>query len=236
MNCLESRRLLLAAPRSRNTEHNAHIAACAECARLVSDLADLDRRIEKAAYIPAAEALSHRVLMRGRPRPPWQYAAAAAFAIACVALGLMGADLVYAPGYARTAEAVGPTHPGVAAIEQVADEDVERSYSATVSDGPAEIEQGLKRLGLVLRKGEATAHYVGKCHVSGSSQCDRIVLSTAYGHANVLLMPDYPMPDRMLVSDRRMIALVNPAARGGYIVVADTARTARRMERLLTSG
>jgi hypothetical protein len=236
MNCLESRRLLLAAPRLRNAEQQSHIASCAECARVVADLADLDRRIEKAAYSPAAEALSHRVLMRRRPRPRLQYAAAAAFAIACGVLGLMGAGLVYSPGDARTAEAVGPTHPGVAAIEQVADEDSERAYSAAVSDGPAEIEQGLKRLGLVLRKGEATAHYVGKCHVNGSSECDRIGLSTAYGHANVLLIPDYPMPARMLVSDRRMIALVNPAARGGYIVVADTARTARRMEKLFTSG
>lgn len=45
-----------------------------------------------------------------------------------------------------------------------------------------------------------------------------------------MLVPDYPFADRTVVSDRRMVALVNPAGTGGYIVAASTAR---RMERLL---
>lgn len=51
-----------------------------------------------------------------------------------------------------------------------------------------------------------------------------------------MLMPDYAFPDRFLVSDRHMVALVSPAANGGYIVVADSAETAERMERYLVKG
>lgn len=235
MNCFESRRLLLAAPRTHSGELDAHIANCASCSKLVSSLHDLDCSIEAAALVPTPDALAHRVLLARRPRPVWHFAAAAAFAVATIVLGLLGADVVHAPGYPRITEAVGPTHPAVTAIAQVLDEEVEHAYGDD-SDGPAELARGLKRLGLVLKQGDATAYYVGKCQVPGGGECDQIVLSTPDAHANVMLVSDYPLPERMLVSDRRMIALVNPAERGGYIVVADSASVAKRMGKLLVKG
>ncbi|HEV7803449.1 MAG TPA: DUF3379 family protein [Burkholderiales bacterium] len=237
MNCFESRRLLLAAPRTRTAEQEAHIAACPNCATLLSNLHELDRSIENAALVPVPDALSHRVLLARRPRAAWHYAAAAGLAMASIVLGLLSADVLHTPGYARTTEAVGPTHPAVTAIAQVLDEELEHAY-ASHSDGPAELARGLKRLGLglALENGAATAYYVGKCQVPGGGECDQIVLSTPDAHANVMLVADYPLPDRMLVADRRMIALVSPVARGGYIVVADSATIARRMEKLLIKG
>ena len=234
MNCFESRRLLLAAPRARSAEHEAHIEACPRCASLTAGLADLDLRIEKAAYVAAPEGLAHRILLARRPRPPWHYAAAAVIAFLSGVLVLTAAEVVHPPGFTRTAEAVGPTHPAVAAIAQVIDEDLPQSLSE--EKGAGDVAHVLKRLGLALRKGEATAYYVGKCHVAGAGDCDHIVLSTRDAHVNVLLVPDYPLPARMLVSDRRMIALVNPSARGGYIVVADSVKVAKRMERFLKKG
>ena len=236
MNCLESRRRLLAAPRERDPAHEEHLADCPACTKLMAELAELDRSIERAAAVAVPEALAHRVLLKRRARGGWHYAAAASLAAACISAAFVGAGVVHAPGFAPTAEAVGPSHPAIAAIAQVADEDVESSYATTASSDRAEIEQGLKRLGLTLKAGEATAYYVGKCHVTDSGPCDRIVLSTPDAHANVMLVPNYPMGDRVLVSDRRMTALVNPAAGGGYIVVADSARTAKRLEKLLVKG
>ncbi len=235
MNCLESRRSLLASPRSRTAEHETHIAQCESCARLLSELAELDRRIGKAVHVPAPEALAHRVLLTRPARPSWHYAAAAAFAVMCILLGLIAIDVVHAPGYVRTAEAVGPAHPAIAAIAQVLDEELEHPY-ASGNHGPAEVEERLKRLGLALQKGKATAYYVGKCHLAGDGECDQIVLSTPDAYANVMLVPDYPLPDRLLVANRRMIAFVNPAPQGGYIVVADSAKVAKRMQKFFIKG
>ncbi len=238
MNCFESRRLLLAAPRNRSAQQEVHIATCAACARLLANLRKLDRALEKAVSIRIPDALPDRILLARHPRSVWKYAAAAGLAMATIMLGLTSADVLHTPGYVRTTEAVGPTHPAVTAIAQVLDEERQLGWYAPQSGGPAALEAGLHRLGLglALKAGEATAYYVGKCQVAGGGECDQIVLSTREGHANVMLVADYPMPARILVSDRRMIALVSPVARGGYIVVADSAKTARRMEKLLIKG
>jgi hypothetical protein len=40
----------------------------------------------------------------------------------------------------------------------------------------------------------------------------------------------------VLVADRQLVALVSPVRDGGYIVVADSAKTAKRMEKLIIKG
>ena len=40
----------------------------------------------------------------------------------------------------------------------------------------------------------------------------------------------------MLVSDQRRVALISPAREGAYIIVADSAEKARRMEKLLVKS
>jgi hypothetical protein len=233
MTCLQSRRLLLASPRERSAEHQAHISACESCSKLTLRLGDLDRSIESAALVPVPDALTHRILLRQREPRTWQYAAAAAVAILSVAVGLVAAEVVEAPGFPKTVQAVGPMHPAVIAIAEVVDESSGLDQ-ATRND--AHMEHGLKRLGLSLKPGAAVAHHIGACHIEGAAECEHIVLSTPHAHANVMLVTDYPLSDRVLVTDRRMVALVSPAARGGYIVVADTVKAARSVEKLFVRG
>jgi hypothetical protein len=233
MNCLQSRRLLLASPRERSAEQQAHIAACDGCARLASRLGDLDRAVENAALVPIPDALAHRILLRRREPRFWQYAAAAAVAIFSIGIGLVAADAADALGSPQTVQAVGPTHPAVIAIAEVVDESGAVDPSLR-SD--AHLEQGLRRLGLTLKPGAGIAHHVGACRIDGAAECEHIVLSTPDTHANVMLVPDYPLTDRVLVTDRRMVALVSPAGRGGYIVVADSAKAARSVEKLFVRG
>ena len=228
MNCLQSRRLLLAVPREQSSEHRAHIQACATCATLAQRLPELERRIEDAVLVPVPDALTHRILLRRHGRRIWQYAAAAAVAIASVLGWLWAADVVEAPDFPRTLQVVGPMHPAVAAIAEVMDD---AARPATTDS--AEMEAGLKDLGLMLKRGQTSAHYVGKCHIEGSIECEHIVLSTPDASANVMLMPDYPLTDRMLVSEGRMVALVNPAGKGSYIVVAKSPKIAKRVSKLL---
>jgi hypothetical protein len=91
--------------------------------------------------------------------------------------------------------------------------------------------QRLRELGLELKQGDVHAYYAGKCRLPGAD-CDLIVLDTPDARANVVLVPSYVIDGRVLVADRQMIALVNPARTGSYIVVADSPKIAKRMRRL----
>ena len=233
MNCLQSRRLLLAAPRQQSVEHQTHVSGCESCAGLERRLGDLDRSIESAALVPVPDALAHRILLRPRNPGVWRYAVAAAVAILSIAIGLIGADVVEPPGFTRTVQVVGPTHPAVVAIAEVVDE---RDSLQFAGRNDAHMEHGLRRLGLTLKPGAVFAQHVGGCRIEGAIECEHIVLSTPDTYANVLLVPDYPLTDRVLVTDRRMVALVSPAARGGYIVVADSAKAARSVDKLFVRG
>lgn len=232
MICLQSRRLLLASTRERSASHQAHISACESCSRLAQRLGDLDRAIENAALVPVPDALTHRILLRRRHPSIWQYAAVAAVAIVSIAVGLIATDVVEAPGFPKTVQAVGPTHPAVIAIAEVVNE----SSGLDPARSDAQMEHGLRSLGLSLKPGAGIAHHVGACRIDGAIECEHIVLSTPDAHANVMLMPDYPMTDRVVVTDRRMVALVSPVARGGYIVVADSPKAARNVEKLFVRG
>jgi hypothetical protein len=235
MHCLPCRRWLLAAPRHRTVEQSAHLATCAECSRLAHQLKTLECDLEEAVLVGVPDALPARVLLGPRARGNWRYAAAAAFAGVSAVLGLVASGVVEAPGVPRTVQAVGPAHPAVVAIAEVANEDTDAS-AQTRPEERAELEDSLRRLGLRFKAGEATAYYVGKCHIDTYRECEHIVLSTADGYANVMLVPDYPLHERVLVTDRQLVALVSPVRDGGYIVVADSAKTAKRMEKLIVKG
>jgi hypothetical protein len=235
MNCLEVRRLLLAAPRERCASRRAHLLHCSECARLAHRLTSLERGLEDAALVPVPEALTARVLLGPRPRQSLRYAAAAVLAGLSLAMGLLASGLVEAPVLAQSVHAVGPTHPAVIAIAEVVADEI-ASAPVSPSDSHTEMDESLKRMGLSLKEGEASARYIGKCRIEGTRECEHIVLSTPEAHANVMLVPDYPLQERVLVADRHMVALVSPAGAGGYIVIADSAKTAKRMEKLFVKS
>jgi hypothetical protein len=233
MDCLQSRRLLLAAPRRQSQAHRAHVDACPGCANLAQRLLDLERRIERIALVPIPDALAHRVLLPRRSQSMWQHAAAAAVVIVSSLAALFAVDVVEPPGFVTTAHAVGPTHPAVVAIAEVVEED--QLPPVPPAEG-ANVQRGLKGLGLAFQAGDARARYVGKCHINGSGDCDHIVVSAPDVHANVMLVRDYPINDRVLVEDRRMVALMSPAGHGGYIVIAQSLKAAKRVEKLLVRG
>ena len=233
MNCLDSRRSLLAAPRERSAEHAAHIAACDDCARLARRLTDLDARIGDAAMVPVPDALAHRVLLARRRRPLRQYAAAAAIVLAS-AVAVSAPQLWDAFTPTTPAEAVGPTHPAVSAIALVL-EQLPAYLDEAHSDDPAAMTDALKRLGLSMKHDGAAVEYAGKCYLP-SGECEHLVLNTPDGQVSVILVPDYPVGSRVLVADRRMTALVSPAGSGGYIVVAGSPKVAKRAEKLFVKS
>ena len=233
MNCLDSRRSLLAAPRERSAQHDAHLAECDDCARLAARLSGLDARIAEAAMVPVPDALAHRVLLARRRRPLRHYAAAAAIVIAS-ALAVAGPRLWDAAALGNPAEAVGPSHPAVSAIALVL-EQLPAYLDEAHGGDPAVMADALKRLGLSLKKEGVTVEYAGRCYMPGV-ECEHLVLNTPDGQVSVILVPDYPVGSRVLVADRRMTALVSPAGSGGYIVVAGSPKVAKRAERFFVKG
>jgi hypothetical protein len=234
MNCLESRRALLADPRRRSGALEEHVASCEACTRLTEELARLDRDITAAASIRPPDALADRILLKRHHAPLRQYAAAAALVIGSAVAVIAGSQLTDGLFSPASLQAVGPAHPAIVAITEVSEEAL-RPIQAN-AEGSRDVELVLKRLGLTVNKAEVTAaHYVGKCHVT-ASDCDHIVLSTRDAQANVMVVSDQPFGDRVIVADRHMSALVQPAGKGGYIVVAETPKKARRIEKLLVKG
>jgi hypothetical protein len=131
-------------------------------------------------------------------------------------------------------EAVGPSHPAVVAIAVVVEQQPGYLDEARGID-LALLEEGLRRLGLSLKKDGVKVDYAGKCYIP-ETECDHLVLETPDGRVSVILVPDYPVGSRTLVSDRRMTALVTPAGTGGYIVVAGSPKVAKRTEKLFVKA
>jgi hypothetical protein len=230
MNCLACRRLLLTVPRGHIVEVREHLTGCAACSRFRTELHDLERRIDEAALVRVPDALAHRILLVHRRRPVWRYAVAAAVVLvaglSAFVPGVLDATLL-----PTRVEAVGPSHPAVAAISLVMDDRLELARQGDAT----EMRERLSELGLALDNSDVHAYYAGKCQLPGVA-CDLIVLDAPDGRASVVLVPDYPILRQALVADRRMIALVSPAKHGGYIVVADSPQVAKRMQRLFRRG
>jgi hypothetical protein len=234
MSCLDTRRSLLAAPRARSPALAAHLASCAECSRLSARLSELDARIADAALVPVPDALAHRILRVRSHRRRWPYAAAAALLVVSVLIGFAAPHLRDAAGGTDSLDAVGPSHPAVAAIAMVVEQQPAYLDEAHGIDIRA-MEDGLKKLGLSLKMEGVKVDYAGKCQLPDTA-CDHIVLETPDGHVSVILVPDYPVGSRVLIADRRMTALVSPAGQGSYIVVAGSPKVAKRTSRLFVKG
>jgi hypothetical protein len=234
MNCLETRRSLMTVPRERNAALEDHLSECAECSRLAARVDELDARISEAALVPVPQGLADRVLYGKRARPRWPYAAAAAVLCASVLIGFAAPQVWEAWSFSGPMEAVGPSHPAVAAIAMVVEQQPAYLDEARGVDMVA-MEDGLKRLGLSLRKDGVRVDYAARCYMP-ETECDHLVLDTPDGPVSVILVPDYPVGSRAMVADRRMTALVSPAGSGAYIVVAGSPKVAKRTEKLFVKG
>jgi len=237
MNCFESRRRLLHAPRERVDDHEAHISSCAACTRLVTDLAALDRKMNKATRISVPDGLADRILIaRGHSARRYSVAGiAAAVLVAAISVITLLPGVIESAEPTLAADAVGPTHPAVAAISLVARREPGLPHPGSAEDDAAEIKDRLKFLGLAMKTKDVSAQYMGKCDLAGR-ECDRLVLDTPEGQVTVILMANEQPSVRVLVADQRMTALMSPAPTGAYIVVAASPKAARRAQKLFVRG
>lgn len=232
MNCFEFRRLILANPREKTREQEQHMAQCASCVNLAKEMESFDAQIQEAALVPVPEALAERVLLRHQIRGPARYRAWALAASLVAAFGL-GTYFYRDSGVDEnvvTATALGERHPAVAAISYVLDHEPQLLRENVTGDTKV-MGEALMHLGLKLPAG-AHVRYLGKCPVPGGTG-EHVVLETPYGHVTLILVPQQPFASRVVVADRNKTTVASPARAGGYILVADSLKRVRQVEKLL---
>lgn len=246
MDCFEFRRTILANPRESTPIHQEHISLCAKCAALARELADFESGIHDAAMVLVPEGLAERILLRHKVRKParfWDFSLGAwgvglgAWALAASLIVAVGAGILLHradSGYEErvaTAAAVGEGHAAIAAISYVLDHEPQL-LNANVSGDPAVMKSALARLGLNLPAEGMTVRYLGKCPVP-SGEGEHLVLWTQFGQVTLILVPEQSLGPRVVVAYRDHTALVSPVRSGSYIVVADSLRNIKQLEKLL---
>lgn len=215
------------------------MAQCAACTALAREVERVDAEIRGAALVPVPEGLAERVLLRHKVREParssgfrfgvWAMAASLIVALG-VAIHLYRADTGDQERI-TTAAAVGEGHAAVAAISYVLDHEPQL-LKANVSGDPTVMKRALARLGLNLPTAGTTVRYLGKCPVP-SGEGEHLVLQTPFGQVTLILVPGQSLGPRVVVAYRDQTALVNPVRSGSYIVVADSLRNVKQLEKLL---
>jgi hypothetical protein len=234
MNCFEFRRLILADPRRRTEERDEHIARCASCAALATEIDAFETAIHDAASVPVPEGLAERVLLRRTMSPSARAGMWALAASVVVAVGI-GAYIYVdsAPEVDNrivSASMLGERHPAVAAINYVRDHEPRLLRETPVLD-TAVVYQVLAHLGLKIPASVAM-RYLGNCPVPGGIG-EHVVLETAFGHVTLILVANQPIAPRVIVADRKLTALAAPVRTGGYILLTDSIDKVMQAELLL---
>ncbi len=221
MNCFEFRRLLLADPRARTPEQEAHLAGCAECASLARGMESFEARLHDAMKIPVPEALADRVLLRHKIRAP----AARAWALAASLVAALGVGIYFyrAPG--------GEDGPAVMAIAHVL-EDEPQMLKENRGVDPVAMRAAFTRLGLNVPADGTRVLYFDTCPMMGGAS-KHVILQAPFGRLTLILAPEQSLGPRAVVAYRDRTALVNPVRSGSYIVVAESRQAVKRLEQLL---
>jgi hypothetical protein len=235
MNCFEFRRKMLASPGERIREQEQHVRACAACERLAKEMESFEDSIHDAVLVAVPDGLAARVLLRHKVRQPAPFGVWALAASLVLALGLA---LHFHGGFPGKGSEVAPaaTHSeqraARAAISYVLDYEPQLLEENRTGD-PAEMRQALMQLGLRLPVSGVTVRYLGKCPVVPDGTGEHIVLKTAHGQATLILAPSRSFASREMISHRERTAIVSPVRDGGYILIADSPKTIRYLEKTL---
>lgn len=231
MNCFEFRKLLLTDPRVRTHEQEQHLAGCDACESLTREMEGFEARVHDAVHVPVPEALAERVLLRQKIRAP----ALRAWALAASLVAALGTGIYFYRASdgegVLTAAVLGVKHPAVVAIAHVLDEEPQMLMENRGVD-PVMMRAAFTRRGLRVPANGTTVRYFDKCPMTGGAG-EHVVLQTPFGQVTVILVPDQRFASRVVVADRDKTAVASPAGAGGYILIADTLKSAKQVEKML---
>ena len=107
-----------------------------------------------------------------------------------------------------------------------------RLLRENVSGDPAVMKSALERLGLNLPAQGTTVRYLGKCPVP-SGEGEHLVLQTPFGQVTLILVPEQSLGPRVVVTYRDRTAVLSPVQSGSYIVVTDSLKNVKQIEKML---
>jgi len=237
MNCFELRRRTLANPRESTREHKRHARACSGCGALADELERFEGVLHDAALVPVPDALAARVLLRHGIRRPVPTFSLGLWALAASLVLAVGAAIHFNLESAGSERSVplatrGEQRVAAAAISYVLDYEPQLLQENRAGD-PTEMRHALMQLGLRLPDDGVTVRYLGKCPVIPDGTAEHIVLKTSLGQATLILAPSRSFASRESVTYRDRTAIVSPARAGGYILVSDSQKTIRSIEKML---
>ena len=221
MNCLESRRELLADPRRVTPELERHLDGCSRCAVYRSELLARDDELAAALRVPVPEGLADRVLLRqgsARSRAPRWLALAAALLVVIGVSGMLGVQ--------RWQEA-----PAREAIALVVEEEPHLLLANRRGDASV-LAEALAASGLSLTGEGVRVSYTGVCPYRGT-QAHHVVLETPFGKATLLITPDQPLRSTVIADAEGLAALAAPARHGSFSLVAESREALRRIAGLV---
>lgn len=236
MNCLEFRRKALADPHARSLEQLEHAARCAECNDFLEHMQSLEAEIQEAATVPVPDGLADRIVLKTKTGRSSLYKRAALAASLLLALGIgtwsyKSLQDTQRKTLVETAAVAREDHMATMAISFVLDHEP-RLLDENKRGDPEVLRQALRRLGLTLPGGEVQVRYLGKCPVPGGTG-EHVVLMAPWGRVTLILVPDQPLPTRVVVAHRERTAIAAPVRGGGYIVIADSLIHAKRLEAMI---
>lgn len=231
MNCFEFRKLLLTDPRVRTHEQERHLAECDACESLTREMETFEAHVHDALRVPVPEALAERVLLRRKIR----VSAVRVWALAASLVAALGTGIYFyrASDEERvlTAAVLGVKHPAVMAITHVLDEEPQMLRQNRGVD-PVMMRAAFTRQGLRVPGNGTTVRYFDKCPMTGGAG-EHVVLQTPFGQVTLILVPDQPFASRVVVAYRDRTAVVNPVRSGSYIVVTDSLKNVKQIEKML---
>ena len=208
MNCLEFRREKTRTPRQLSEAARRHAAECAACAAYNDSADRLEDQLEHHLRAPANGGLAERILLQHRLRHVRRIGTAAAAVLVAVTTLAIGFMVERAP----------PPLPQ-AAIDHVLAEPETLLSQQRVE--PEALRAALAAVGARIRDAApGVPRYAGQCPIAGT-EGRHLVLDTPAGKVSLLLMPERTVSGREVRSHNGLLAVVKPAGRGSYALVAD---------------
>ncbi len=223
MNCLEFRRLKLAVPRALPREALDHLSECEACAEFARSADQFEAELESAIKVPVEPTLAQRVILNHKLS-----AGRRARALAIAAGVLLAVALGLTAGY----RALAPDPDLItASVDHVTGEPSAFRARQSVADG--ELEQALALSGARLRAGFAqVVTYLHDCPVPGGLG-KHLVLATNLGKVTVITMPNQRVRWSLKSPYKGLYAVIRPAQRGSFAVVAESEQALAAAETLL---
>jgi Protein of unknown function (DUF3379) len=180
----------------------AHLAECADCARLHAELVALNARVRTALLIPVPAAAAPIPLRR--PLVPYGLAAAAALGAV-----LLATLFVAAPRDALArAVAVHADHEPAA-------------FSATLEVPDATVRGILAQSHVELLAGGPAVAYASSCPLRGHT-VPHLAVRAAHGNVVVMVLPEERVTTRQSFAENGYRGVLVPAARGSIAILSPT--------------